>query len=150
MYCKITCGVSQGSFLRPILFFLDISDLCRSSSKLISIFADDTNLYISDSNTISLFIKISIFHCPRKRKDIPNVLSSLHIDNVPVKKEFTIKFLGIHLDKKYFLEASYHYSKHKSLKEYWNVLENSLLTEQAFTKQTLFFSYKLLLKLRLI
>ena len=55
MYCKITCGVSQGSFLRPILFFLDINDLCRSSSKLIWIFADDTNLYISDSNTISLF-----------------------------------------------------------------------------------------------
>ena len=80
--------------------------------------ADDTNLFISGSNIenpfetmneelrkvatwfkankLSLNIakaKYSLFNSTRKRKDIPNILSPLHIDNVPVKREFVTKFL---------------------------------------------------------
>ena len=83
-------------------------------------FEDDTNLFISDSNIENLFVtmnqelrkvatwfkankiflnisktKYSLFHSTRKRKDIPNILPSLHIDDVSVKREFVTKFLGV-------------------------------------------------------
>ena len=86
--------------------------------------ADDTNLFISDSNIEYLFktmneelrkvatwfkgsnlsfniskAKCSLFHSTRKRKDIPNVLPPLHIDCVPIKGEFITKFLGVNLDE---------------------------------------------------
>ena len=83
-------------------------------------FEDDTNLFISDSNIENLSVKMnqelrkvanwfkankiflnisktkySLFHSTRKRKDIPNILPPLHIDNVSVKRDFTTKFLGV-------------------------------------------------------
>ena len=85
-------------------------------------FADDKNLFIYDSNIENLFqtineelrkvanwfkanklslniskTKYSLFHSTRKRKDIPNILPPLHIDNVPVKREFVTKFLDVYL-----------------------------------------------------
>ena len=87
-------------------------------------FADDSNLFISDSNIGNLFetmneelrkvanwfkanklslniskTKYSLFHSTRKRKDIRNILPPLHIDNVPIKREFVTKFLGVYLDE---------------------------------------------------
>ena len=87
-------------------------------------FADDTNLLISDSNIgypfetlneelrkvtnwfktnkFSLNIsktKYSLFHSTRKGKNVPNILPPLYIDNVPVKKEFVTKFLGVYLEE---------------------------------------------------
>ena len=38
-------------------------------------------------------------HSIRKRRDIPNILPPLHIDNVPIKREFVRKFLGVYLDE---------------------------------------------------
>ena len=43
--------------------------------------------------------KYSLFNSTRKRKDIPNILPSLHIDNAPVKREVVTKFLGVYLDE---------------------------------------------------
>ena len=54
------------------------------------------------ANKLSLNIsktKYSLFHSTRKKKDIPNTLPPLHIDNVPVKREFVTKFLGEYLDE---------------------------------------------------
>ena len=54
------------------------------------------------ANKFSLNIsktKYSLFHYTRKRKDIPNILLPLHIDNVLVKREFVTKFLGVYLDE---------------------------------------------------
>ena len=53
------------------------------------------------ANKLSLNIsktKYSLYHSTRKIKDIPNILPPLQIDNVPVKREFVTKFLGVYLD----------------------------------------------------
>ena len=50
-YKDITCGVPQGSVLGPLLFLLyinDISSVVKDSK--ISMYADDTVVYISHSN----------------------------------------------------------------------------------------------------
>ena len=90
-------------------------------------FSDNVNLFISDSNIENLFktmneelrkvvtwfkanklslniskTKYSLFHSSRKRKDIPNILPPLHMENVPIKREFVKKILRL-----CFLEASY-------------------------------------------
>ena len=53
------------------------------------------------ANKLSLNIsktKYSLFHSIRK-KNVPKILLPLHIDNLPIKKEFVTKFLGVYLDK---------------------------------------------------
>ena len=48
-YMNVLCGVPQGYILEPILFILDINDVCNVSTLLKPIlFADDTNLFFSD------------------------------------------------------------------------------------------------------
>ena len=107
-----------------------MNDIFRSTSKLKRIvFADDTNLFISNSNMDNPFetmneqlrrvaiwfkankisLKISktkyyLFHSTRKRKDLPNILPPLHINKVTIKREFAAKFLGVYLDE----NISYH------------------------------------------
>ena len=53
---NINCGVPQGSILGPLCFILYINDICNVSDILkIILFADDTNLFYSDTNLDRLY-----------------------------------------------------------------------------------------------
>lgn len=122
---KIICGVPQGSILGPLLFLIYVNDLCKSSKKLSAImFADDSNLFYSDTSLDNLFFtmneelknislwfkanklslnvsktKFSLFHPAAKKRLMPDQLPCLNIDNIEIQRDPVTKFLGVMIDE---------------------------------------------------
>ena len=129
--CKyINYGVPQGSILGPLLFILYINDFVNSTNIFHKvIFADDTNLFTSHRNLLTLqdtvntgLIKVDAwFKCNKlslnvnktnymlfcsNRKKINTELVHINIDNQEIIRVSSTRFLGVHIDE--FVNFKYH------------------------------------------
>ena len=122
---KVVTTVPQGSILGLLLFLLYVNDLHQASDLLKPImFADDTNLFYSNSYIKTLFnavnmeltkinnwfkanklslngtkTKYTFFHKFNMRDNIPIKLPNLKINNTNITRERSIKFLGVIIDE---------------------------------------------------
>ena len=133
--CSIECGVPQGSILGPLLYLIYVNDISKSTRENILSFADDTSLFISDSNIDNLFqranteinnlfnwfcanrlslnpskTKYIIIKSPKQKCNTTGLnimINNTHLSQVGKHyEEQSTKFLGVHIDES--LSWKYH------------------------------------------
>ena len=161
---RISCGVPQGSVLGPILFLIYINDLHRCVNQALTrLFADDTNMILHSKNPAILkrqalsqtknLIKwcesnkltinwdkthFLLFHAKNKRITVD--FNSLDIDGNIIKREFSTKYLGLHVDEMFTWKKHTDHI-YKSLLKFYGIFNQVKCFVKKKIIRQLYFSY---------